>query len=466
MSIKRSAMQGGVYLFIRQLFSIAMKAVGVVLISRVLGPERYGSYVAAFGIYQYAQTVGQVGIGVYLLRHADEVTERTYGTATAMLLGLAAVMVCVVEAALRSLESWIDVPGASQVLSLMVLALPLQLLTVPMLARLERDLRYGPVAATEIIGQFGYYVVAVPLILLGRGPVALAEAFVVQHLVLAVAVHLCARRVPTIAWSRNTAVDILRYAAGFSGANWIWQARGLVNPLVVGHFLGAQAVGLVGMTVGLVEMLSIIKTIAWRLSVVVLGRYQDEKAKLVRGITEGMLLQTLAVGTILLGFGWVGHMAVPILFGDRWAPVMDIYPYVALAYFVNAQFTMHSSALSVLERNGAVALFNFVHVAIFAAVALAMVPRIGIMGYGWGEVAALVSYALLHALVARVVGNPDYQVAAIWFLGVVVGLFWRELGPWAIAVPFLALAMPPSLRQLAQFYTEFTSRGRGVAHAT
>jgi hypothetical protein len=50
-------------------------------------------------------------------------------------------------------------------------------------------------------------------------------------------------------------------------------------------------------------------------------------------------------------------------------------------------------------------------------------------------------------LIARAIGSPDYRLSAIWWLGVVAGLFsW--VTPWLIIVPFIALAMPLSVRKL------------------
>ena len=93
----------------------------------------------------------------------------------------------------------------------------------------------------------------------------------------------------------------------------------LVNPMVVGPALGAQAVGLIGMTIGVLEMLSIIKTIVWRLSVAIFAEVQRDRSKLRQGDRGAMELQTLAIGAILLGFAWTGHIIVPWLFGERWS---------------------------------------------------------------------------------------------------------------------------------------------------
>jgi len=343
---------------------------------------------------------------------------------------------------------------------IIILGLPFQLLSVPASTRLERRLDYRNVAMVEISGQIAFYLLGVPLVMLKFGPRALAAAWVLQQLVSCIVAHAAARTIPRLAFDAGTARRIVHYAAEFSVANWIWQARMLVNPLVVGPALGAQAVGLVGMTIGLLEMLSIIKTIAWRLSVAILTKFKSDIARIRSAVTEGMELQVLAVGTILLGFGWTGHFIVPRLFGARWAGVMNIYPFIALSYLTIAAFNIHSATLSVINRNRGLAVYHTISVTIFATVAYFAVGRYGIFGYGYAEVATIPAYVVMHIVVARAIGSPNYRLAALWWSGAAIGLFW-QFTLWAIAAPFLVLLLPISIRKLQKYYRDARKKEAG-----
>jgi PST family polysaccharide transporter len=448
--LRRAALRGGAYLAGRQVVSILLKFVGVILITRVLGPAKYGAYVSAINIYQYAATISYAGVGVYLLRHEGDVPELSFGTAYSILLMTGLPLLAAIEVGAGIIAGWTGVEGFEPVMRVIVLGLPLQLLAMPASVRLERMLDYRSVALVEILGQVAFYVLAVPLVLLKYGPVSLAAAWVLQQSVTCFAAHTAAKVVPRFSYDGATARRIFHYAAEFSVANWIWQARMLVNPLVVGPALGAQAVGLVGMTVGLLEMLSIIKTIAWRLSVAILTKFKSDYDKLRAAITEGMELQVLAVGTILLGFGWTGQFIVPRLFGARWLGVMDLYPYIALSYLTQAAFNIHSATLSVVNRNRGLAVYHLISVTIFAAAAYFAVARFGILGYGYAEVATIPAYLAMHIALSRVTGSPNYRLAAIWWVGAATGLFW-SYGLWTVAVPFIALATPVSLRKLRKY---------------
>lgn len=459
---RAAILRGGTLMAGRQMVSIVLKFVGVLLISRVLGPEGYGSYVAAFGIYQYALSLGQVGLGVCLLRHRGELSRDDYGTSYTILAAMALLLMAGIEAASGLLAGFVNVDGFGPVLRVFVLAIPLQVLSLPASVRLERALDFRSVVTADIASQLVYYAVAIPLVLGGSGPVALAVAWIAQQGASFILFHALSRTWPVFRFRPETARHLLGYSLTFSLQNWIWQARSLVNPLVVGPALGAGAVGIVGMTVGILELLSFLKTMAWRLSVAVLRRVVDDRPRLLRAITQGMELQALAIGTILLGFAWFGEWIIPLVFGARWLPVLSIYPYVALSYLSIAPFSMHTATLSVLDRNMPLAVFHALHVALFAGVAALAVPLLGLRGYGLAEIATLPAYLLLHLLLARTVGSPSYGLTALWWAGVAAGLFWRDLGVWAIAVPFATLCVPASRRYIRELAEPLLRRLGGV----
>lgn len=425
--------------------------IGVLIITRVLGPVNYGAYVAASGIYQYAYLLGQAGVSVYLLRHEGDPPETAWRTAYSILLMLALGLMAALEGSRSLIASWTGVAASAEVMTVLACSLPFTLMAIPATARLERALDYRSVVIVEILGQLGFYIIGAPLALLGYGPVSLAAAWLVQEFICCILAHVLSHSRPRFGMDKACAMQIARYATNYSIANWVWQARILINPLIVAPLLGAKAVGLIGLTVGILEVLSIVKTVVWRLSLVVLGRVQQDIATLRNGVSEGMEMQTLVVAMPLLAFGWFGHLIVPHVFGAQWTPIMHYYPFIAIAYLTIATFNVHSALLSVIDRNSDLAKFAAVHIILFAGTAWLTIRHVGAIGYGYGELAGLLAYFVLHILVARRIGSPRYGLTILWWSAAAVGLFWRELGVWAIAVPFVALMTPPSIRAIRHY---------------
>ena len=450
--LRTKVLHGGLYLFLRQFVSLGLSLIGVFVITRLIGPAHYGAYVAASGIYLYLQNLGQVGVNVYLVRQIGNVAEREYHVASTVLLAAALFEILIVEAGAGLLSGWVQVAGFEPLLRVLIFALPFQLMTIAAGARLERLLDYRRVAAIELFGQVSYYLMAVPLAFAGYGGWSLVAGWVFQQALSCLMFHWSAKYLPRFRLDRTIVSKMLSYTFGFSLVTWSWQLRALVNPLVVGHFLGATAVGQVGMAIRIVEVLTFVKAIAWRLSVATLSRIQTDKRKLREAVTQGMQLQTLALAPVLLGFGWLGGVFLPDLLGARWTPILIVFPFIAVSYLTNAVFNMHSSVLAVFRKNYETTFFHIIHIVMFAAGTVICVRSMGLVGYGWGEMIALAGYYVLHYLAAGVVGSINYRVTAIWWVGTVLGLFWHQLGIWAIAMPFASLLWPDSIRQLLDLF--------------
>ncbi len=227
--------------------------------------------------------------------------------------------------------------------------------------------------------------------------------------------------------------------------------------MIVGRVVGAEGVGIVALGVQIVTHLSFVAVASWRLSTAALARVQTDVARIAGAVSEGMRLQIVAVGLPLLCFAWLGPWLVALFFGHAWAPVMTVYPFLALGALASAAFNLHSSALYVRRHNGDVSLFHTAHILLFAGSAWWLVPRVGIVGYGWAEAVAILGYAVVHEALVRRVAAPAYGAAAALGLALGLALFWRPLGPVSLVGLAAVVLWPGTWRQLGAMWT--TLRG-------
>ncbi|MBD2105042.1 oligosaccharide flippase family protein [Leptolyngbya sp. FACHB-261] len=442
MSLRTQVLRGGTYLAVRQGLGMGLSLVGVVFLTRTIGPEAYGLYATTYSLYNYLYTLSQWGISICLIRREGEAQRQDYDQAFTLLLLLGVVAGLVALLALPWLAWWVRLEGFRPLALAMICGLPLNLLTLVPLARLERELDYRQVALIELAGQATSYAVAIPLAFQGWGAWSLIGGWWVQQLLSCLLLYRAAKYRPAFYWNLDLAREMVSYGLGYSASMWIWQLRSLVNPLVVGRFAGAEAVGYVALAIRWVEVLSFVRNATWRISLATLARLQGDRQRLAAAITEGMRLQVLALGPFLLGFALVSPWLLPVVFGETWLPVLTVYPFIALSYLVNTVFNLHSSALYVLRHNWQVTIFHAVHIALFVGAAILLVPRLGPVGYGWAEVVTLLSYIVIHIYTVRAVGWPDYGIAVAWVGGFALALFWRDLG-WGAGVGLLAIALWP-----------------------
>lgn len=460
MSLREQALRGGVYLVLRQVMGVTISLAGVFLLARLIGPTNYGLYSTAFVFVTFLSEVARMGVNIYLVRQENIPAETVYHQAFSFLIlsGLSIASLSILISPL--LGYWLEDSRFLDPLRVLLLLLPLTVISVPAMARLERALEYQKIASLELIGQLLYYAAALILAWGGGGVWApIAGYFILQAWTVG-ACHILAHYRPRWHWSHELLRQMLGYGLGYSASMWIWQMRILVNPLIVGRYLGPESVGYVALAIRFVEALSFAKKAAWRLSVPVMAKVQHDPPRLRRALEEAMGLQALTQGPVLAGFALIAPWLLPLLFGDRWTPVLSVYPFIALSYLVNAVFSMHSSVLYVLQRNWAVAVFHLIHIMLFASAAALFVPRLGVIGYGLGEVVALSSYLVIHLNIRRLF-NFSYGRTWPWLLAFVPPLFVPLIGfpggAW-LWVSVLALGFSGATRAQVEEYWHYVKK--------
>jgi PST family polysaccharide transporter len=453
MNLRTQALRGGMYLAIRQGMSIALGIVGVLFLTKTIGPDQYGLYAAAIGLYSYTQNVSQLGVAVYLVRRKGEESLAVFHQAFTLLLllGFGGMLIGVIGHPL--LQSWVRLDGFGLICQVLFLGIPFSLLRQVATAKLERDLNYKQIAIIEFWNHLFYYVIALPLAFQGFGAWAPVAGWLAQEVQGTILFYAKAKYRPQLCWNPELIKQMLTYSVSYSASVWVWQLRSLINPLIVGPYAGAEAVGYVALAIRFTDNLSFVRRSTFRISIATLARIQNEPARLLKAVSEGSRLQILALAPFLAMLAWIGPWMMPLIFGDNWLPVMEVFPFIALSYLVNATFNLHASTLYVVQRNWEVTVFHIVHIILFAGSALLLIPKYGIIGYGWAELVAIFSYFIIHIYFVKTVGNPDYRIATLWCVAFSLSLFVHQLGYWAVSGVIAIFIWPETHRQIGNYLT-------------
>lgn len=454
-ALRDRVLRGGIYLAARQSAGVFIGLVGAVLLTRLIGPANFGVYVALVMLFTYLQNFATLGVDAFLVRTEGSLEKHKLDEAFTLLLALSASVLLIAEAVLPAIAEFANLQRLGGAGHLALLALPFVVVAQVPTAKLEHDLEYRKVALIEAAAQILLYAVALPLAMLGWGARAALLGWAAQQALLFFSMFAAARYRPKFRLSRQMR-SMLLYGVGFSSSVWVWQLRNLVSPLVVGRYGGPVAVGVIGLAVRLTENLAFVKRATWRLSMAALGRVQSQPAKLVAAIEQGMSLQLLALGPVLVAFAICADQILPFVFGAEWLAVLEVFPYIATGYLANATFNLHSSALYVVRRNWAVTRFHLAYITVFTMAALLCVPRWGVSGYGVAELLALPTYLLVDRGVAQAFGQrPRYSVAVVWALGFSLALFIGEAGAATLLGIVLIVIWPGTWREVRTFIGSF-----------
>lgn len=461
MSLRSKVMRGSAYLIFREGLGMFISIGNVLLVTRSIGPGQYGIYTAAFGISQILYTFGHLGIGIYLIRQEGEQSRQDYNQAFSLLLVLGSIFVVGGLLCLPLIEAWLRIDGFAPIFKVFTFFSFVTILSQIPLAKLERNLEFKRIAGIELLGQLLLFAVSLSLAIRGFGAWSPTIGWCAQQVQTAILLWTTAQIRPRLCWDWQRAKAMLSYGFGVSASSWVWYLRTLINPMIVGRFAGETAVGQVAIALRLLDMLGFAKNTTHRISIAALSQLQSDFSRLRRALSEGIELQVLVLGPLLVAASWIGPVLFPIVFGQEWTPAMEVFPFLAIACLFNGAFNLHCSALYVLRRNWEVTVFHLAYVLVFAALSLVFLPKVGLVGYGWAEAITVITYAIAHGFLIRMIGNLNYHVAGLWVAAFGLALFSYQIGWWVAGVLGAVMLLPDSRDRILYYFKSLRAMKAG-----
>ncbi len=450
MTLRGQVLAGGRYLVAREAIGIVVRSLGLVLLTRLLGPLQYGLFAGPNLVVIFLTVLATAGTDIFLIRHPGELARTWYDQVFSFLLVGSSAVAAVAVLCGGLVGHLLGDPRYVRPFQVLALSIPINVLWIPGRARLEREFRYRKLAWVEVGADVCQYVLGVALAFMGWGVWAAVDSFLARQAWMLVSVYVLASYRPRWRWETRRVGEML-------GFGWVQSTTAIANrggdmvvPIVVGGFLGPRAVGIAALTLRLAETLSFVNRATYRLSIVTLSKIHDDLSRLKRAVEGAMSLQMLGAAIPLVTFSVVGTVVVPLFLGPRWRAVLELFPFIALNYAVVSLFTMQQAALIVVGRNRAVMFTNLTALVLLYAVGVVLVPLLGLPGYGLTETVAIAGQYVNHRVMRRVMpGGVSYSASLPWLLGFAPLLFFPVVPwPWRLALVAapLAVIVKPRMR--------------------
>jgi O-antigen/teichoic acid export membrane protein len=383
---------------------MVIRLVGLILTLRLIGPAAYGIFTAAAAFTSIVTTVAQMGGEVFLIKMPGMPDRSQYDEVFTFILVTSILFTSLGLAATWVFSGLFRPVGVLLPLRVLLLAVPINVLWAPAQAKIERGFGYRTMGILELGGDFSLYATAVPLAFLGAGAWSLVVGYFVWQSWLLVGSYVFAGLRPRLHWSRSTARELTHFGFSYSMTTWISLLGGLVNPLVVGRFLGATGVGYVGFAQRLVGTIGFAQRGAYRLGLVAMSKVtDDQKDRLRRALEEGSELQLIALAIPFAIFGVLARQVIPLLFGHQWDPTIKLYTLMALVVVLGSSGLIQTTLMLSRGRNYTIALNSAIGTVVLAVSAVFLVKHFGINGFGYASLVALVSLAYLDRATRRFV---------------------------------------------------------------
>ena len=431
--ISDETMRGGIYLAGRYGLGVLVSLGNMLVMTWWIGPHAYGLFVTAIGIVAFLAAVARSGVDTYLVRSETPPDSRMYGTAATLILSISVALGVIAAAGTPLLIRWYGSREFVAPYLVLLLTVPVTSLTGVPMAKLERALDFRSIAAIELAGQSAGLLAAALLAWWRAGVWAPVTGQITWQTLTLVAVSTSACMALRLRFDRCQARQMLSFGVGLTASLRTWQLRTLVNPLLVGRFAGAEGVAFVALAVRIAEALGTFRLAAGRMAIAALARLQGRQDQFRKALERALYLQVVTLGPLLCGFALFGPFVLPHIVGARWMPSLTIYPFVAVGVLVNSVYNLQASALFVIGKQWIVMHSYAAHVALLAVITLVLLPRFGIVGYGWAELLACASYFAIHAGLRRCVAISYRQLAPCMAV-FVPGLFLLPISAFMLRI--------------------------------
>jgi PST family polysaccharide transporter len=436
-----------------------VQMVVVIVLARLLTPFEFGVVGAAGVVISFSRIFSMFGVGPSIVQ-ARKLTPRSIEVGFTLSLLTSLGVATLVYASAPLFAAFFKLPELLDVMRALSFLFPIQGLSAIAQARLERDLRFKALAfvnaSTYAIGYGGVGVIAAAL---GAGVWALVLGQLAHAIAATVVLLVLVPGSVALGFEKREARRLLGFGTGFSlslvGNHVAVQA----DNLVVGRWLGAEALGVYGRAYQLVVTpASLVGGVIDRVLFPAMASVQKEQARMATGFSRAsavISLVTLPTSAFLIA---AAPEIVFVLLGPQWNDVVMPFRILAAALAFRTGYKLSDT---IVNARGAVyeaAWRKWVYAATVAWGAwIGQTWGLGGVATGVG-VAILIHYFVMLGLSLRLAGlpwkaffriqAPYWAIAPISFIGAwIVADQVRaiDLHPAALIAVVLAASVLPSL---------------------
>lgn len=331
---------------------------GNLVLAKLVGPSHWGSYaVAIFFLSVGADAVSRV-FSSYLVRASAPLSPGLVSLCLLMQAGLGVAYGAVVVFLAYPMQTLVGALGLAQMLWAVAFASVLYSIRSVAIAWLERELKFTQVAIVELVDIIGFQAVTLAGILGGGDPGRVfALGFAVRALTSTSIGAWLAHFRPALLLESGRFRELVRWGRHVALANLATVGQGLVPTMITGALLGARAVGLQQLALGLMAPFWLTAVIAARLCFPGFSALRGGGTSQT-ALADGVIAALVAVQTPLLGLLvglspiWIGW------YGVEWKSVGVMLLLLMPGYMVASPIWHLSSAFMAAGRVEVLSLYS------------------------------------------------------------------------------------------------------------
>lgn len=321
MNLKQKTIKGLFWSFISQGGKQVSSFIITAILARLLSPNDFGTLAMATVFVNFAMIFGEMGISSALIQKQDT-HDRHYYSAFWLNI-VAGVVLTLIFVAVSPLIAWFyKKPELQPILMVISVNFFLASFVVIQQAILQKEMDFKKLAIRDIFAVVTAGAVGIFLAYHGFGVWSLVYQSITFTLMNAILLWTVSPWRPKFAFAKQDIKDIFHFSANLTGFNIVNYFARNVDQLLIGKFLGAQALGYYSLAYKL--MLYPLQNISAVLSKVMFpafSRIQQDLEKVRNSYLRIVKSISLISFPLMMGLFVIAPEFVKVVYGPRWEPV-------------------------------------------------------------------------------------------------------------------------------------------------
>lgn len=319
LSLGRKVLGGLFWAFSGTLAQAVLQVIVMMVLARLLAPATFGAVAAALVVIKIAGFVSDLGLAGALIQR-QELERRHVETAFAVLV-LSGLMMCLlIQLGAPCIAAFFQIEAVENVVRILAISIPLSNASQVALGLMRRDLKFREVAIVAVVAfGVGYGLVGIGLALSGYGLWALAGAHVAQLGCTMILVLILRPHPKSLMIRWPSLLELMRFGGGMVAWRTATNVALEADNLVVGRWLGAEALGLYSRAYWLAATPAILfgRGIA-NVLFPILSRLQADRERLALAYRRGITATNLVAVPAGVVIAILAPEIVAVVLGRQW----------------------------------------------------------------------------------------------------------------------------------------------------
>lgn len=397
--LAQAAVRGTSWTYIAFYSGKLMVFFSMIVLARLLTKDDFGVVGYALAILGFLDVVKDLGIGSAIIYYKDR---QVADTAFWLNLVMGVSLFLLVWALAPFISIYFNDPRAAQVTRVLALSFPLSALGSTHEALLIKDLQFGKKFLPDIARALTKGVIAISLAFMGFGPWSLIYSQLVGVLIAVVVLWRLVRWRPSMAFDSEGAWSLLTFGLPIVGMNIISAFALNVDYLLVGRYLGSEALGVYALAFRIPE-LTILQfcVIVAQVIFPVFNKMRDDVGALKAGFLETARYVALITVPVGLGMALLAEPFVLAFFGEKWIDAVPVMRAIAIYSLLISLGFNAGDVYKAQGRPGMLTRISILHITLLVPALLwaVRIPASVIM-VGWVQASVGLIVSMVYLLVA------------------------------------------------------------------